>query len=99
MNEEIEKTYEPKKAEEKWYSFWLKNGLFSSKPEAGRKPFTIVIPPPNITGSLHMGHALNNTLQDIIIRFKKSHLIVHGQQPILFTLMCLLKITDSLIIG
>lgn len=71
MSREIEKAYEPKKTEEKWYDFWLKNRLFSSKPEAGRKPFTIVIPPPNITGSLHMGHALNNTLQDIIIRFKK----------------------------
>jgi len=71
MSAEIEKTYEPGKTEQKWYDFWLKNGYFSSKPEAGRKAFTIVIPPPNVTGSLHMGHALNDTLQDAIIRFRK----------------------------
>ena len=71
MSAELEKIYEPKKTEEKWSDFWLKNGMFSSKPEAGRKPFTIVIPPPNVTGSLHMGHALNNTLQDITIRFRR----------------------------
>lgn len=71
MTNEIEKVYDPQKVEEKWYQFWLENKLFSSKPEPGRTPFTIVIPPPNVTGSLHMGHALNNTMQDIIIRFKR----------------------------
>jgi valyl-tRNA synthetase len=71
MNLEIEKVYEPKKTEEKWYAFWLKEQLFSSKPDEHRQPFTIVIPPPNVTGSLHMGHALNNTLQDIITRFRR----------------------------
>jgi valyl-tRNA synthetase len=71
MSQDIEKVYEPRKAEEKWYSFWMENKLFSSKPDEQRTPFTIVIPPPNVTGSLHMGHALNNTLQDIIIRSRR----------------------------
>ncbi|MBN1621581.1 MAG: valine--tRNA ligase [Endomicrobiales bacterium] len=71
MAVEISKVYEPRSVEEKWYEFWLKNKLFSCKVEKGKKPFTIVIPPPNVTGSLHMGHALNNTLQDIIIRYQK----------------------------
>ncbi|MDR1695797.1 MAG: valine--tRNA ligase [Endomicrobium sp.] len=68
---EMEKVYNSKNVEEKWYKYWIENKTFSSKPDESRKPFTIVIPPPNVTGSLHMGHALNNTLQDIIIRFKK----------------------------
>lgn len=68
---EIPKVYNPKDTE-KWYNFWLEKGYFFSHSEPeGRKPFTIVIPPPNITGSLHMGHALNNTLQDVIIRFRR----------------------------
>lgn len=71
MDISIEKNYEPKKVEEKWYEFWLKNKMFSASPKEGQKPFAIVIPPPNVTGSLHMGHALNNVMQDIIIRFKK----------------------------
>lgn len=71
MTTEMEKAYEPAKVEEKWGAFWLDRKLFSSKPEKGRKPFTIVIPPPNVTGSLHMGHALNDTMQDIIIRFRR----------------------------
>src|SRR3989339_1592560 len=70
-NAEIPKVYEPQKVEEKWCAFWLENREFSSHVKEGSKPFTIVIPPPNVTGSLHMGHALNNTLQDAIIRFKK----------------------------
>ncbi len=68
---EIEKIYDAKKVEEKWVKFWIDEKIFSSKPDKNKKPFTIVIPPPNVTGSLHMGHALNNGLQDIIIRFKK----------------------------
>jgi len=67
----MEKIYNPQKIEEKWYRYWIENKTFSVKPDKNNKPFTIVIPPPNITGALHMGHALNNTLQDIIIRFKK----------------------------
>jgi len=67
----MEKIYNPKKIEEKWYKYWIENKTFSAKPDKNNKPFTIVIPPPNVTGSLHMGHALNSTLQDIIIRFRK----------------------------
>ncbi len=65
---EIGKTYQPKEAEKKWYKYWMDNGLFSSKPSTSKKPYTIVIPPPNVTGVLHMGHMLNNTIQDVLIR-------------------------------
>ena len=68
---EIPKAYEPKTTEEKWYKYWIENSMFSSKLEEGRPSFTVVIPPPNVTGSLHMGHALNCSLQDIIIRFRR----------------------------
>ncbi|QKJ31035.1 valine--tRNA ligase [Mucilaginibacter mali] len=61
------KTYQPKQAEDKWYSYWLNNGFFRSVPDE-REPYTIVIPPPNVTGVLHMGHMLNNTIQDVLIR-------------------------------
>ncbi|MDR3274952.1 MAG: valine--tRNA ligase [Endomicrobium sp.] len=67
----MEKIYNFKEVEAKWYKYWIENKIFSTKPDKNRKPFTIVIPPPNVTGSLHMGHALDNILQDIIIRFKK----------------------------
>ena len=63
--------YEPKAIEEKWSSIWLQRGLFRADPDAPGEPFSIVIPPPNVTGSLHMGHALNVTLQDILIRYKR----------------------------
>lgn len=66
MNELATK-YNPTDVEEKWYAYWLKNGLFKSKPD-GREPYTVVIPPPNVTGILHMGHMLNNTIQDILVR-------------------------------
>ena len=59
--------YDPKEVESKWYQYWLDNKLFASKPD-GREPYTIVIPPPNVTGVLHMGHMLNNTIQDILVR-------------------------------
>ena len=64
---EIATKYNPAEVEGKWYEYWLKNGYFKSKPD-GREPYTIVIPPPNVTGVLHMGHMLNNTIQDILIR-------------------------------
>lgn len=67
----LPKAYEPRNVEEKWYSFWEEEGLFRADVNDTRPPFCVVIPPPNITGSLHMGHALNNTLQDILIRYKK----------------------------
>ena len=61
------KTYQPKQSEDKWYSYWLQRGFFKSVPDE-REPYTIVIPPPNVTGVLHMGHMLNNTIQDVLIR-------------------------------
>ncbi|MCX7642059.1 MAG: valine--tRNA ligase [Elusimicrobiales bacterium] len=67
----MEKVYNPRSVEEKWIDRWQKNGIFSPNIDKTKKPFTIVIPPPNITGALHMGHALNNTLQDIIIRYHR----------------------------
>ena len=63
----IPKTYLPKEAEEKWYNYWLAHGFFKSVPDE-REPYTIVIPPPNVTGVLHMGHMLNNTIQDVLVR-------------------------------
>ncbi len=67
MYMELASKYDPKEVESKWYQYWLDHKLFSSKPD-GREPYTIVIPPPNVTGVLHMGHMLNNTIQDILIR-------------------------------
>ncbi|MBQ2341291.1 MAG: valine--tRNA ligase [Bacteroidaceae bacterium] len=64
---ELATKYDPSEVEGKWYQYWIDNKLFSSKPD-GREPYTIVIPPPNVTGVLHMGHMLNNTIQDILIR-------------------------------
>lgn len=64
---ELAKTYNPEEVESKWYQYWTDNHLFSSKPD-GRKPYTVVIPPPNVTGVLHMGHMLNETIQDILVR-------------------------------
>jgi valyl-tRNA synthetase len=68
---EINKNYEPQKIEKKWYRFWLDKGYFTPIIENEKKPFTILIPPPNVTGILHMGHVLNNTLQDVMIRYKR----------------------------
>jgi valyl-tRNA synthetase len=70
MNEELSKVYNPSEVEQKWYKFWEENGYFAPRPSS-HAPFTIVIPPPNITGSLHMGHALNNSIQDLMIRYKR----------------------------
>ncbi len=71
MASELEKTYNPSKVEDKIYDFWLKNNYFKAEIDNSKKPFTIVIPPPNVTGKLHMGHALDETMQDILIRFKR----------------------------
>lgn len=65
--EEIATKYDPSKVEDKWYDYWMSHNLFKSTPDA-REPYTIVIPPPNVTGVLHMGHMLNNTIQDILVR-------------------------------
>ena len=64
---ELASKYDPQAVESKWYQYWLDKKLFSSKPD-GREPYTVVIPPPNVTGVLHMGHMLNNTIQDILVR-------------------------------
>jgi len=68
---EAAKGYEPQGVEEQWYAFWEERGYFQAPTGSPKPPYCIVIPPPNITGSLHMGHALNNTLQDILIRWKR----------------------------
>jgi len=70
-NKELAKGYEPHEVEKKWYGEWLAKGYFHADESSPRTPFSIVIPPPNVTGALHMGHALNNTLQDILCRWKR----------------------------
>ncbi|VAX24153.1 Valyl-tRNA synthetase, partial [hydrothermal vent metagenome] len=69
--EELSKQYEPGEVEKKWSARWLASGLFSAADRSAKPPFTIVIPPPNVTGALHIGHALNITLQDILVRYKR----------------------------
>ena len=71
MRKELEKNYDPKDIEDRLYSKWISKKYFHAEVNPDKKPYTIVIPPPNITGQLHMGHALDNTLQDILIRFKR----------------------------
>ena len=71
MSKELSKTYDPKDIEDRLYKKWEDNGYFHAEVDRSKKPFTIVMPPPNITGQLHMGHALDNTMQDILIRFKR----------------------------
>ena len=68
---ELEKTYNPADIEDRLYQKWLDGKYFHAKVNKDKKPFTIVMPPPNITGQLHMGHALDNTMQDILIRYKR----------------------------
>jgi len=69
--ENIATVYDPGQVEAKWYKLWEERGYFQAQPDDSKTPYTIVIPPPNVTGSLHLGHALNNTLQDILIRWKR----------------------------
>lgn len=71
MSKELEKNYNPSEIEDRLYHKWLEKKYFHAEVNRDKKPFTIVMPPPNITGKLHMGHALDNTMQDIIIRFKR----------------------------
>ena len=71
MSQNLEKTYDPKAIESKLYDKWCERKYFHAEVDRSRKPFTTVMPPPNITGKLHMGHALDNTLQDILIRYKR----------------------------
>ena len=71
MSIELPKVYEPQEAEERIYQKWESSGCFKAERDPQRKPFTIVMPPPNVTGQLHMGHAMDCALQDILIRFKR----------------------------
>jgi len=71
MSSEIAKVYEPREVEDRWYADWVKNRYFHAEPSEDDEPYSIVIPPPNVTGVLHMGHALNNTMQDILVRWKR----------------------------
>lgn len=71
MKQELEKVYDPSQVEDRLYQQWIQEGYFEGKADSSKKPYTIVMPPPNITGQLHMGHALDSTLQDILIRFKR----------------------------
>ena len=68
---ELPKTYDPKSAEPKWYQWWCEKGFFHAEPSKGGKPYSIVIPPPNVTGILHMGHALNESIQDVLVRRRR----------------------------
>ena len=71
MPKDLPKHFDPEASERKWYSWWIEKGYFHADEYSERPPFSIVIPPPNVTGSLHMGHALNNTLQDVLIRYRR----------------------------
>ena len=71
MEKNLEKTYDPKAIESRLYQKWIDKKYFHAEVDRSKKPFTIVMPPPNITGQLHMGHALDNTMQDILIRYKR----------------------------
>ena len=71
MARELPKVYDPKQVEDRIYRFWTDNGYFHTRRDPEKKPFTIVMPPPNVTGQLHMGHAMDAALQDILIRFKR----------------------------
>ncbi len=71
-NSEIPKVYDPRSVEDQWYQIWLDRGYFNADVTPHKKPYTIVIPPPNVTAALHMGHAFNNTIQDILIRWKRK---------------------------
>ena len=72
MSKTIEKVYNPKDVEDKWYAVWQEKGYFHARVNPQKKPYTIVIPPPNVTDRLHMGHAFNNSIQDILIRYKRK---------------------------
>ena len=69
---EMDKSFDFRTAQTRWYEIWEQAQVFQAQPESGKTPWSIVIPPPNITGNLHMGHALVNTLHDILTRFKRA---------------------------
>ena len=67
----LDSPYQPKEIEEKWYQFWMEEGYFKANPTSKKPPFVIMMPPPNITGALHLGHALTAFIQDVLIRWKR----------------------------
>ena len=71
MKKDLPKTYDPKLVESAIYDMWMENDYFKAEPDPDKKPYSIVMPPPNVTGQLHMGHALDSTLQDILTRYKR----------------------------
>jgi len=71
MTREMPRHFDPEASEKHWYSYWIKKGIFHADERSEHPPYSIVIPPPNVTGSLHMGHALNNTLQDVLVRYRR----------------------------
>ena len=71
MAKELKKVYEPQEVEDRLYAHWEELGCFKADNKSKKEPFTVVIPPPNVTGQLHMGHAMDETIQDILIRYKK----------------------------
>ena len=71
MHKELPKVYDPREVESSIYKMWMDNDCFHADPNPDKKPFSIVMPPPNVTGQLHMGHAMDCTLQDILIRYKR----------------------------
>ncbi|HEY3314404.1 MAG TPA: valine--tRNA ligase [Bacillota bacterium] len=77
----IPSVYDPKSVEDRWYQYWLEGGFFRAEVDPKKEPYCIVIPPPNITGSLHMGHALNNTIQDVLIRWHRMRGLETLWQP------------------
>ena len=74
MRKELSKQYDPKLVEGQIYDMWTENDCFKAEPDPNKKPYSIVMPPPNVTGQLHMGHALDSTLQDILTRYKRMHI-------------------------
>jgi len=72
ITREIPKVYQPQEVESRWYQDWLEHGYFNADVNPDRTPYTIVIPPPNVTSALHIGHAFNNTIQDVLIRFHRK---------------------------
>ena len=76
MSKELNKTYDPKDIEDRLYQKWEENGYFHAEVDRSKKPFTIVMPPPNITGQLHMGHALDQTLQDVLSYFQYVYVVL-----------------------
>ena len=79
---ELPKVYDPRDVESRIYQMWMDGGCFKAEPDPNKKPFSIVMPPPNVTGQLHMGHALDCTLQDSIIRFKRMQGYDYGNSSL-----------------